>query len=335
MERFSSLIQGMVTQLDRQHGCIWTSEDCTDHCYPPPNLQALLKFVLVPYIDNISVQALFMYFWIWRTSCSARTTSLNLSATLSLFLPAFPNKSWLDHGHIKTSMELLLSPRAAAPCLSWQHRCIIHCLLTRKQPQLALRYLHWTRPAIESTEDAKLCADVLLLNSCVSEAWALLKRGHTESDNVVMYLLQAYDRLGLCAETLTCSPAECNGDGGTGSQLPLMNKERLPCPLSAKLHQAQRVNTVSPEDLVQLVRKAVMEVRKPHPKISEVVWPEHTERKSNSREMFLSMQVLRHLTPSPSPMDMVEETKQTAHTYEPEEEHLNLSHQSTFLLLRI
>lgn len=58
MERFRSLIQGMVTQLDIQHGCIWTSEDCTDQCYPPPNLQALLKLVLVPHIDNMSVQAL-------------------------------------------------------------------------------------------------------------------------------------------------------------------------------------------------------------------------------------------------------------------------------------
>ncbi len=58
MGRFMSLIQGMVTQLDRQHGCIWTSEDCIDQCYPPPNLQALLKLVLVPHIDNMSVQAL-------------------------------------------------------------------------------------------------------------------------------------------------------------------------------------------------------------------------------------------------------------------------------------
>lgn len=64
----------------------------------------------------------------------------------------------------QASMELLLSPRAAVPWLPWQHRCIVHCLLTRKQPQLALRYLHWTRPAIESVEDAKLCADVLLQN---------------------------------------------------------------------------------------------------------------------------------------------------------------------------
>ncbi|XP_032356827.1 uncharacterized protein LOC116670422 isoform X1 [Etheostoma spectabile] len=330
MERCRSLIQGMVTQLNRQHGCIWTSEDCTDHCYPPPNLQALLMLVLVPHIDNMSVQALFMYFVLdlanslqckddlLKAFCHAFTIPSSFSQQIRAF--------WmLDHGHIKASMELLLSPRTAAPCVSWQHHCIIHCLLMRKQPQLALRYLHWTRPAIESAEDAKLCADVLLLNSCVSEAWALLKKGHTESDNMVMYLLQACNRLGLCAKTLMCIPAECNGDRGTvngttGSQLLLMNKGRPPCPLSAKLYQAQRINTVSPEELVQLVRKAVMEVRKPHPKISEVVWPEHTERKSKSREMYLSTQALRHLTPSPSPMEMVEETKQTAHTDELEEE---------------
>lgn len=64
----------------------------------------------------------------------------------------------------QASMGVLLSPRAAVPRFSWQHHCIIHCLLTRKQPQLALRYLQWTKPAIASIEDAKLCADVLLRN---------------------------------------------------------------------------------------------------------------------------------------------------------------------------
>lgn len=49
---------------------------------------------------------------------------------------------------------------------------------------------------------------------------------------------------------------------------------------------------------------------------SEVASPEHNERKSNSREMFLSTQALRHLTPSPSPLAMLEET---AHTDEAEE----------------
>ncbi|KAK1894557.1 Protein ELYS [Dissostichus eleginoides] len=331
IERFRSLIQGIVTQLERQHGSIWVSEDFTDQCYPPPNLQSLLKLVLVPHIDKMSVQALLMYFVLDTANFLQCRDDLLQSFCHAFSIPFCFSQQirafWmLDHGQIKASMELLLSPRAAAPCLTWQHRCIIHCLLTRKQPQLALKYLHWTRPAMESVEDVKLCADVLLQNSCVSEAWALLKRGHTESDEVVLYFLQACNGLGLCAEALKCIPAGYNGEGdivnGT-TGLPLIKKdmsaERPPCPLSAKLYQAQSVNTVLPEELVRLLRKAVTEVRTLHPKISEIASPEHNERKSNSREMFLSTQALRHLTPSPSPLDMLEETVQTAHTDEAEE----------------
>ncbi|KAL3049165.1 hypothetical protein OYC64_008607 [Pagothenia borchgrevinki] len=331
IERFRSVIQGIVTQLERQHGSIWVSEDFTDQCYPPPNLQSLLKLVLVPHIDKMSVQALLMYFVLDTANFLQCRDDLLQSFCHAFSIPFCFSQQirafWmLDHGQIKASMELLLSPRAAAPCLTWQHRCIIRCLLTRKQPQLALKYLHWTRPAMESVEDVKLCADVLLQNSCVSEAWALLKRGHTESDEVVLYFLQACNGLGLCAEALQCIPAGYNGEGdivnGT-TGLPLIKKdmsaERPPCPLSAKLYQAQSVNTVLPEELVRLLRKAVTEVRTLHPKISEVASPEHNERKSNSREMFLSTQALRHLTPSPSPLDMLEETVQTAHTDEAEE----------------
>ncbi|XP_063764385.1 protein ELYS-like isoform X1 [Eleginops maclovinus] len=326
MARFQSLIQGIVTQLNRQHGCIWVSEDCTDQCYPPPNLQALLKLVLVPHIDKMSVEALLMYFVLDTANFLQCKDNLLQSFCHAFSIPSCFSQQikafWmLDHGQIKASMELLLSPRAAAPCLTWQHRCIIHCLLTRKQPQLALKYLHWTSPAMESVEDVKLCADVLLQNSCISEAWALLKRGHTESDEVVLYFLQACNGLGLCAEALKCIPAGYHDEGDIANGttgFPLIKKdmsaERPPCPLSAKLYQAQSVNTVLPAELVQLVRKAVMEVRTLHPKISEVAWPEHDERKSNSREMFLSTQALRHLTPSPSPLDVLEETVQTAHT---------------------
>ncbi|XP_051806500.1 uncharacterized protein LOC127534683 [Acanthochromis polyacanthus] len=77
-----------------------------------------------------------------------------------------------------------------------------------------------------------------------------------------------------------------------------------------------------------------MEVRKPYPKISEVVWPEHTERKSNSKEIFLSTQALCHLTPSPSPMNVAKEEEQTSHTDNPEEEqpviYNNQDHVSSF-----
>lgn len=51
----------MVTHLDHQHGCVWTFENHTDQCYPPPNLQALLKLVLMPRVDIMSVQAIVSY----------------------------------------------------------------------------------------------------------------------------------------------------------------------------------------------------------------------------------------------------------------------------------
>lgn len=74
-----------------------------------------------------------------------------------------------------------------------------------------------------------------LVSSCVSDAWALLKRGHTERDDMVLYFLQACNGFGLCAEALKYIPAGYNvgepleGDSvigieTTGSQLPLMKK---------------------------------------------------------------------------------------------------------------
>lgn len=44
--------------------------------------------------------------------------------------------------------------------------------------------------------------------------------------------------------------------------------------------------------------------------LSEVVWPEQLERRSGSRELCLSTQALRHLLPSPSPVDMADGTQQ-------------------------
>ncbi|XP_062252507.1 uncharacterized protein LOC133961426 isoform X3 [Platichthys flesus] len=328
--RGRSFIQGLVTELSKKHWCVWASEDCRDQRYPPPDLQALLKLVLVPRIDNLSVQAILMYFILDMASFLQCRDDLLRSFCLAFTIPAGFSQQirafWLlDHGHVKASMELLLSPRAAVPWLPWQHRCIIHCLLTRKQPSSALRYLHWARPAIESAEDAQLFVDVLLQNSCVSAAWDLLRRGHTESDDAATYFLQVCNRFGLCTEALKCIPAGCNAEGDNGTKSTGMKEAgRPPCPLSAKLYQAQ--STVSPGELVQLVRFAAMEVRNPRPQISELVWPEHAERKSNSRDMFLSTQTLSLLTPGSSPMDLTEE--QTAHTEESGEELIHNQHET-------
>ena len=49
-----------------------------------------------------------------------------------------------------------------------------------------------------------------LVSSCVSEAWTLLKGGHTETENMVRYFLEACNGAGLSAEALKYIPAEYN-----------------------------------------------------------------------------------------------------------------------------
>ncbi|XP_034051026.1 uncharacterized protein LOC117531947 [Thalassophryne amazonica] len=218
----------------------------------------------------------------------------------------------LDHGHIKASLELLLSLKTTVPWLSWQHRCILQCLLRKKQPRLASRYLHWTKPALENLQDVKLCAEITLQNSHVSGAWAPQREAHTESDNMAMHVLQ--DEGDNCSRPQTVQHP-------TESQLPLSYKGCSdgipPCPLSSQLYQAQRVNKVSPEELVRLHRKAVMEVRKPHPPLRDVVWPELTGTTSDSKDMFLPAHTSHHLISSR--VD-IPGGRQTAPAHQPERE---------------
>lgn len=54
-----------------------------------------------------------------------------------------------------------------------------------------------------------LCV-VHTISRCVSEAWGLLKSGHTESNNMLTYFLEASCGLGLRAEALKYIPAGYN-----------------------------------------------------------------------------------------------------------------------------
>ncbi|KAK0143327.1 Protein ELYS [Merluccius polli] len=314
-----SLIQGMVAHLDKRYGSIWISEAHTEQRYPPPNLQALLKLVLVPRIDSMSVQAIMMYFIIdiasflqckdnlLQSFCNAFTIPPSFSQQIKAF--------WLlDHGHVKASMDLLLSPGVAAPVFPWQHRCVLHSLLGRQRHRLALWYLHKTSPGMESPHDVKLWADVLLRNRCVYEAWDLLRKAHTVQDDTVGYFLHVCREHGLLSEALKYIPAKRKvGDGPRENGAP-------PCPLSARLYQRRRVNPLSSEDLLRMLTQAVMELRRPPPMLREVVWPEHHEETCSTGELCLSTQALRlHLLPSsPTPVDWGgDETEKPAYMREP------------------
>ncbi|XP_031684808.1 uncharacterized protein LOC116374695 [Oncorhynchus kisutch] len=334
-ERWNSLIQGMVAQMDQQHGPIWISEDCTDQGYPPPNLQALLKLVLVPRINNMSVQAILMYFILDMAHfLQCKDDLLQSFCHAFIIPPSFSQQIrafWLlDHGHLSGSMELLLSPRSEPPWFSWQHHCIIHSLLRRKQLRLALKYIYWTRLATDTPHDLKLCVDVLLQNSHVSDAWALLKKGHTGRNDMVRYFLHGCERLGLCVAASDCMEAiwkdvghcttqseEAEGQCGveglpqhrrtTGISMAVKEPGGPIHPLSALLYQSQNINTLSSEDFIRLLRESMVELRQPQPTASEeVTWPgEHQERRGSCRNLSLTIQALRHHLPRPSPVGMM------------------------------
>ncbi|KAM4724067.1 uncharacterized protein FYW61_014643 isoform 2-T2 [Anableps anableps] len=229
MERCGFLIEGMVMQLCKRHGCIWTSEDCTDQCYPPPTLEALLKLVLVPSIDIMSVQGLHGALVESQSHCP----SVLLAA--SMYYDLSTEKEAASHG------------TEISPVGKTSHR------------------------------DHRGCKAL-----CRSASSKQSKEHCSRAEATILQLKNK----------------DCFG-------------EMAPCPLSATLYQNQIERTMCSEELVKLVKKAVTEVRKPHPNISEVVWPKQPKRKSNSREIFLSVQALRRLTPSPFSMEALEETEQT------------------------
>ncbi|MEQ2215027.1 hypothetical protein XENOCAPTIV_026031, partial [Xenoophorus captivus] len=131
----------------------------------------------------------------------------------------------------------------------------------------------------------------------VSDAWALLRKSHTEGEDMVTHFLQPCRGVNLGAEAVKYIPEGCNGRedcrGVEVTIFQLKNKgcfsEMAPCPLSATLYQNHTERTMCSEELVKLVKKAVTEVRKPHPSISEVVWPQQPKRKPNSTDIFLSV----------------------------------------------
>ncbi|XP_056281596.1 uncharacterized protein LOC130201013 [Pseudoliparis swirei] len=205
-----SLVQGMGTQLDRQHGCVWTSEDGPDRRYPPPNLQALLQLDSLP----VWISAHVLCPGHGGLPAVPRRPPPIFLPRFHYFFPLFPTNPGLLDARSRTHQGLhgvIAEPQGCCSLSLLAASLHHHCLLTRKQPQFALRYLRRTRLSSESLEDATLCTDALLQNSCVSEAWALLKRSHAKNDHMVVSFLQACDGCGLCAEALPCLPVGYNG----------------------------------------------------------------------------------------------------------------------------
>ncbi|KAK9960094.1 hypothetical protein ABG768_010170 [Culter alburnus] len=279
--RWSSLIQGMVAHLDKQHGPIWVSEDCAYQTYPPPSLKALLKLVLLPNIDMVSVQAIIMYFILDVTNFLQCKDDLLQSFCHVFSIPsAFSQQIvgfWLlDHGLVTDSMDVLLSPRACPPTLSWHHCAVLRTLLRTGENQAALKYLYRITPAMENIHDIKLCVDVLIQNKCISAAWALLRGLQTEDVHLFKHFIHVCERCGISSNLLATL-----GEGMAhlhltesrnmqSDEAQILNQETIgqspvrtepgqsPRPLSAWLYL--RDDSLTPGDFVKILRQSISEI---------------------------------------------------------------------------
>ncbi|KAG7466312.1 hypothetical protein MATL_G00163500 [Megalops atlanticus] len=333
----TSLIQSMVAQVNKQHGPVWTSEDSPQQGYPPPCLQALLKLVLVPHIDTVSLQAILMYFVQDVTNFLQCKDDLLKSFALAFTIPlSFCQQIkgfWLlDHGQISRSMDLLLSCRSAHPYFSWHHRSIVQTLLRRGEACNALRYIYRNRPPVENVQDHRLYVDVLLQNRCITEAWALLKESKAGNDDTIRHYLLGCERLGLSVysdinlttpDKVKSTSSQTEGpiaqsdvvlgqSGETQLQADTSARKEPICavtglpprPLSARLFQAQSCAALSSADLVAMLREAVQEVMESPPPARrswEAVWPSHQEKALVAPTPCLSLHTRRHVLPSPPP----------------------------------
>ncbi|XP_039523075.1 protein ELYS-like [Pimephales promelas] len=281
--RWSSLIQGMVAHMDKQHGPIWVSEDCAYQTYPPPSLEALLKLVLLPNIDMVSVQAIVMYFVLdvsnfLQCKDDLQQSFCHVFSVSSAFSQQIFGFWLLDQGLVTDSMDVLLSPRACPPALSWHHWAVLRTLLRTGENKAALKYLYSITPAMENIHDIKLRVDVLIQNKCISAAWALL-RGLHEDVHLFKHFIRVCENRGICSHALATL---CEGMARIpltksrnmqSNEAQIQNQKTIglcpvrpepgfqgqtPRPLSAWLYQMDE--QLTPRDFVRILRQSISEI---------------------------------------------------------------------------
>ncbi|XP_043118359.1 protein ELYS-like [Puntigrus tetrazona] len=304
--RGSSLIQGMVAQMNKHHGPIWVSEDCAFQTYPPPSLEALLKLVLLPNIDILSVQAIIMYFVLDVSNFLQCKDDLLQSFSHVFSIPSTFSQQicgfWLlDHRSVTESMNVLLSPRACPPTLSWHHCAVLRTLLKTGENRAALKYLYSSTPAMENIQDIKLCVDVLVHNKCISEAWALIRGIQTENVPLLRHFIHVCENHGISRNVLT---SICEGMAHiqlteskykesseaqmqeTAGRQPARTEagQTTPRPLSAWMYHTD--DPLTPGDFVKILRRTISEIC-PLPKKRRVVLlpPKYTENSVNSAQL--------------------------------------------------
>ncbi|XP_044275190.1 protein ELYS isoform X2 [Varanus komodoensis] len=202
------MIDGMISQLGDPVVKLWQRDDGGTGKYPPPTLHALLDLYLLENIDELYKHATTIYLLLdIMHSCPNRNdTSVDSFPTVfavPLGLVNLIQGFWcLDHNDFENSLTYLFHP--ATIKLHWQHMRIIQALMCQGEHRRALRYIQTMKPSMMSSSEVALHLTVLLFNSCMVEAWSVLRQ-HSTRLNVEEMLKHVYEicqELGLMEDLL-------------------------------------------------------------------------------------------------------------------------------------
>ncbi|XP_053158450.1 protein ELYS isoform X2 [Hemicordylus capensis] len=261
------MIDGIISQLGDSVVKLWQRDDGGTGRYPPPTLHALLDLYLLENIEDLYKHATTIYLLLDIMHSYPNKTETSMDSFPAAFaVPIGVVKLiqgfWcLDHSEYESSLTYLFHP--ATIKLPWQHARIIQVLMCQGEHRRALRYIQTVKPSMMSSSEVALHLTVLLFNSCMVEAWNVLRQ-HSTRLNVEEMLKHVYEicqELGLMEDLLklpfTETEQECL-EKFLQSSAGVNNHEFL------LVHHLQRANYIPALQLNQYLKSNLMNDCDPH-----------------------------------------------------------------------
>ncbi|XP_048340686.1 protein ELYS isoform X2 [Sphaerodactylus townsendi] len=276
------MIDGMISQLGDTVVKLWQRDGGGTEKYPPPTLHALLDLYLLENIEELYKHAITIYLLldIMHTCPNKTDTTMDSFPTafaIPIGLVNLIQGYWcLDHSDYENSLSYLFHP--ATIKLPWQHMRIIQVFMCQGEHRRALRYIQMMKPSMTSSSEVALHLTVLLFNSCMVEAWSVLRQ-HSTRLNVEGMLKHVYEicqELGLMEDLLklpfTVTEQECL-EKFLQTSADVHNHEFL------LVHHLQRANYVPALQLNQSLKMNLLNDRDPR-------WRERSVARNSILEQY-------------------------------------------------
>lgn len=186
---------------------LWQSDGGTG-MYPPPSIQSLLAMYLQDGIDIQTKNSIVIYVFLDLASILDNEKYSSIIEYFVKFPSAFcmtpsiikvTQAFWLlDQKYFEDALDMVLDPLVSAQDVQpWQHKFIVHSLLSQNQHTKALEYFTLRQLPIQGIEDIQLKTTLLVKNKQVTQAYNFLQQYYNEENNreLLLHFFQECDKI--------------------------------------------------------------------------------------------------------------------------------------------